>query len=63
MAAWVLGCLNCKDEFPHAKIDGESLANFLQPMKPIFPHQGLEVACPLCGHKGLYRRHELVYRA
>jgi hypothetical protein len=63
MAAWVLGCPNCRGEFEHAKINDTALIDYLQPRKPVFPHEGLEVDCPNCTHKNIYRPHELVYRA
>jgi DNA-directed RNA polymerase subunit RPC12/RpoP len=62
MALWVLACLNCKRDIEQAKINDRVLLDYLEPRKPIFPEEGLEVRCPNCGHRSVYRRNEMVYR-
>jgi DNA-directed RNA polymerase subunit RPC12/RpoP len=62
MAAWVLGCLNCKKEFVHKAIDDYTLQNFLDPQKPQMPAERAEAICPHCGHIASYKRNHLMYR-
>jgi DNA-directed RNA polymerase subunit RPC12/RpoP len=62
MAAWVLGCPNCKSEFAHAKIDETKFVDYMQPKRPVFPYEGLEIDCPNCTHRSVYYHHELRYR-
>lgn len=62
MATWVLGCINCKNEFIHTKIDDYKLLDFLDPLKPKIPEEGVEVRCPYCGQNRKYKRSHLMYR-
>jgi DNA-directed RNA polymerase subunit RPC12/RpoP len=61
MAAWVLACVNCKFKFLHSKIGELRLLDFLDPAKPDMPEGGVELECPNCGHRGVYRRTDLTY--
>ena len=63
MPSWILKCSNCQNDFVQAKIDDTRLIDFLNPLKPLFPHTGLEIECPHCGYKGIYQREQLMYQA
>ena len=60
MPTWELGCVSCKEKFHHSAVD-ETGVNSLFPIKPEFPEGGSELACPHCGAKATYQRHELTY--
>jgi hypothetical protein len=63
MARWVLECRKCKVEITHSTINdiGVPYLSFIP--KPEFPPGGSTVECPNCGHKALYQRTDLTYRA
>jgi hypothetical protein len=62
MASWIISCINCRVAFEHAKINDHTLRDFLDPAKPNIPDEGVELACPKCGHKARYQRTDLYYR-
>ena len=59
MAAWVLACVMCNVKFVHTEIGDERLIDFLDPIKPNMPTEGVELDCPNCGRRGLYHRTDL----
>jgi hypothetical protein len=63
MPSWILKCGNCQNDFVYAKIDDYKFVDFLNPKKPLFPHVGLEIGCPNCGSKAVYRMNQLMYQA
>jgi DNA-directed RNA polymerase subunit RPC12/RpoP len=62
MASWIISCINCRVAFEHAKINDYSLQDYLLPMRPTIPPEGVEVECPHCGHKAMYKTTDLFYR-
>jgi hypothetical protein len=63
MPSWVLVCHECKADFKTWQIDDRKLVNFLFPMKPTFPIDGIVTQCPNCKHDGIYQATDLRYRA
>jgi len=63
MPSWTLVCLECKADFKTWKIDDLKLSDYLFPVKPSFPVDGIVTRCPKCGHDGVYQSTELRYRA
>jgi DNA-directed RNA polymerase subunit RPC12/RpoP len=61
MPNWVLHCANCRKQFVHSEIDGQSSIHLAQ--KPDFSLGGDEWKCPHCQHKAIYQRYQLTYRA
>jgi DNA-directed RNA polymerase subunit RPC12/RpoP len=62
MPSWMISCRNCSVDFEHTKIDDDTLVNYLDPAKPKLPSEGVELACPKCGHTTLYKRTDFFYR-
>ena len=67
MARWVLGCPECKRDFTHCQIDTESQPSFSDPFawlgdKPKFPNVGLQIECPNCKKRSVYKRNQLTYK-
>ena len=62
MPSWIITCRNCRVAFEHTKINTYSLANFLDPVKPEIPAEGVQLECPKCGHAAVYKRTDLFYR-
>jgi len=63
MAKWVLECPNCKSRFAPSQINDVGMALLELPPKPDLPPNGVECACPNCGHSAVYRRTDLRYQA
>jgi hypothetical protein len=65
MASWVLKCSECKLEFTHSTIrdDGKASDLLRVPLKPDFPADGAQLACPHCGRSAAYYRNDLSYRS
>ena len=62
MPSWIITCRKCRVPFEHTKINEYTLLNFLDPTKPEISSEGVELACPKCGHTALYNRSDLFYR-
>jgi len=62
MPSWIITCRNCRVAFEHTKINDYTLSNFLDPVKPEIRPEGVELACPKCGHTAVYKRTDLFYR-
>jgi hypothetical protein len=60
MSRWVFTCKNCFKIVPHAEI-GNRLVDYFFPKKPELPTEGLEMECPQCKTKYVYRQTELWY--
>ena len=66
MSRWVLSCAECNEDFTHAeKAEIQSLISdpFTGRLpKPDFPDEGLELECPHCKKRSLYKKSQLVLR-
>jgi hypothetical protein len=56
----VLKCKECRAECSYADISSEGVASYFFPKKPEVP-ANFTYTCPMCGHKDLYDRSDLVY--
>jgi hypothetical protein len=63
MPSWTLVCHECKADFKTWKIDDLKLSDYLFPVKPSFPIDGIVATCPNCGRDGVYQVTDLRYRA
>jgi ribosomal protein S27AE len=62
MALWALFCPNCRHEITHVKVEDRSLLDYVMPMKPKLPDDGLRLKCPDCGKGSKFFRHQLTYK-
>ena len=63
MPNWVLVCAACKTDVNLWPIFPTNISEFFLPAKPVVATQGLEMRCPKCGHDGVYKRTDILYRA
>jgi predicted RNA-binding Zn-ribbon protein involved in translation (DUF1610 family) len=59
MHSWGLNCAKCNQNLAKFAIE-DTLESYFFPA-PDFPEGSKEFECPNCGHKGTYRRTDLVY--
>jgi DNA-directed RNA polymerase subunit RPC12/RpoP len=64
MRRWVLNCAECDKEFTHtekAEMQSPSSDPFTGRLpKPDFPDEGLQLECPHCKKRSLYKKSQLV---
>ena len=67
MAAWLLDCPECKQEFVLAEAVAKAAAvasteSLERPVKPSFPNSGLKLACPHCNRSSVFWSYHLRYQ-
>jgi rubredoxin len=60
MVRWTLKCRNCGYTFTYS-VGGDTLVEYLFPMNPKLPPQGVKCECPNCKAKFTYEQSELRY--
>jgi hypothetical protein len=63
MPSWILDCVGCGSNFTHSVIEPRKIEDHYLPAKPVIALEGVELECPDCKQKAVYRRFDLRYQA